>query len=219
MAQALQDIKAKIAAEAKNLRNQVQAPGARSISVKGKVFTFPNGQSTQDPIEVVILDFRNYNRYYTAAYNEQKPEPPACFAINSMIDQMAPHEDVAKPVHDTCVGCPMNQWGSAPRGGKGKACRNTVRLAVIPPDAKADDEALILNVSPTGLRSWSTLVATYEAIQQHPMEYVTKVSFDPNAAYPSLVFASLRPFENLEIAWAIRERSQQALDAPPSAGD
>ena len=36
-----------------------------------------------------------------------------------------------KPQHDSCKGCPKNEWGSADQG-RGKACQNRRRLALIP---------------------------------------------------------------------------------------
>jgi hypothetical protein len=65
---------------------------------------------------------------------------PTCFAFHKdpeTKDEMAPHpsvfkEDCFTPQHDgECKDCPMNEWGSADKG-RGKACSNRRRLAIIP---------------------------------------------------------------------------------------
>lgn len=213
----LVSIQAKLKAELAMTKDTVQAPSGRRISTKGKVFTMPDGKSGTGPIQAVILDFRNFNKYYTANYNPQDIKPPICFAINKTLD-MKPHEDVAEAQAESCAECPHNQWGSAPNGGKGKACRNTVRLAITPPDASASDEPMIIDVSPTGLRSWSALVNALSAEGLLPVQVVTEIAFDANAAYPTLVFKAVEPHDKLEQMWTMREKAQLMLDATPEAG-
>lgn len=217
MSTALANIQERIKQELANVKQTVAAPSGRTISVKGKVFTLPNGQSSQGPMQAVVLDWRNLNRYYTAAYNPQNPAPPHCFALHKDINLLAPHEEAAEPQADDCASCAMNKWGSAPAGGKGKACRNTVRLAIAPPDMTAEDEPYLISVSPTGIKSWSALVNGLEAHGMLPIQVVTEISFDPNAAYPSLVFKPMQPHDKLDVFWLLREKAQTMLDLPLSS--
>ena len=215
MSNALVDIKEKIKAEMETLRDTVPAPSGRNISTKGKVFTLPDGRSDQGPIKAVILDHRNYYRYYTKPYDPQNPQAPQCFAISKELEGMGPHSDAHEPQAETCAECAMNQWGSAPTG-RGKACRNTVRLAIVPPDATVDDEPMILTVSPTGLKSWATLANGLQALGKLPIQVVTEISFDEHAAYPSLVFKPLEAHDRIEDFWQLREKAQTLLDQPPA---
>lgn len=202
--------------ELAGIRGTVAAPSGRNISTKGKVFSLPDGTSSQGPLNCVILDHRNFNRYFTEAYNPQAPKPPQCFAIAKEIRDLAPHEEAVSPQAETCAECAMNKFGSAPTG-KGKACRNTVRLAVAPADAADDAEPMILTVSPTGLKSWNALVNNLAAIGMLVIQVETEISFDPNAAYPTLLFKPRAAHERLETFWALREKAQVLLEQPPAA--
>lgn len=215
MSTALASIQEKIKAQLALARDTVAVPTAKTISTRGKVFTLPTGQSSQGPLSCVILDWRNFNKYYTQMYNPQKPSPPDCFAINSVISEMKPHEKATKPGHTDCAGCTFNKFGSAPTG-RGKACRNTVRLAIVPADFTEDSEPMLLNVSPTGIRPWSGYVNSLLVNEMMPINVFTEISFDANAAYPTLLFKATKAHEMLETAWRIREAAQAMLDAPPS---
>jgi hypothetical protein len=219
---------ATIQAEIKNrlsaARETVAAPSARTISTRGKVFTLPTGQSSQGPISCIVLDWRNLFKLYTKPYNPQMPSPPECFALSARLNDMAPHELATKPASDSCAECTFNKFGSAPGGGRGKACKNTVRLAVIPADfmktTGAETEAAFLNISPTGIRGWSAYVNGLVTADLLPMHVATEVSFDPNSAYPTLLFKAGKQHDDLELVWHIQQRAQAALDAAPvSDGD
>lgn len=218
MSQALVDLREKLKSELTGLRNTVPAPSGRTISTKGKVFTFPDSKTSQGPIEAIILDHRNFNKYYAAAYNPNQPTSPKCFAISKEIAGLAPHADAVDKQSDACEPCTWNQWGSAPTG-KGKACRNTVRLAIAPPDATEESEPYIISVAPTGIKSWSGLVNALGTRDLLPMQVVTAISFDANQAYPVLLFKPLRPVEDdkLALMWALRQKAQLLLDTPPGA--
>jgi hypothetical protein len=216
---ALVSLQERMKAELTNMRNTVMAPSGRNISTKGKVFTFPDQKTSQGPITAVILDHRNFNTYYTAAYNPQNPIPPKCFSISKDLE-MKPHADCGDPQNETCAACTWNKWGSAATG-KGKACRNQVKLAIAAPDMTANDEPLIIKISPTGLKSWAALVNGLETIGLIPMQVLTEISFDPNAAYPTLVFKVGKAIEEgqLETMWALREKAQAMLEQTPVGAD
>ena len=215
MSTALESIQEKIKAELANQPNTVAPPSGRNISTRGKVFTLPDGTSSQGPLQAVILDHRNFNRYYTKPYDPQNPAPPDCFAISKELTTMAPHEDAAEKQAKSCAECPMNQFGSA-ANGKGKACRNTVRLAVAAADATANSEPMILTVSPTGLKSWHSMVNTLGATGLLPIQVVTEIAFDANAPYPTLTFTAGQAHEDLETFWQLRDKAQALLDQPPA---
>lgn len=216
MSTALQSIQEKIKAELAEARKTIPPVTGRNISTKGKLFTFPDGKTHPGPIQAVILDHRNVNRYYVKPYDPQNPAPPHCFAISKVIEGMRPHEEAMEPQAETCSECVMNQWGSAPNG-RGKACRNTVRLAIVPPDADVNDDPMILTVSPTGLKSWASLVNGLESFGKLPIHVVTEIAFNPDAAYSTLVFKALGPHDRLEEFWQLREKAQSLLDRPFSA--
>lgn len=216
MTTALKTIQDQIKAELANVRKTVAQPSGFRISTKGKVFTLPDGASSPGPLNVVVLDHRNIHQYFKGVYNPNKPEKPSCFASNKIIADLAPHPDATVPQAENCKDCAQNQWNSSPTGGKGKACKNTVRLAVVPPDAEADTPPFILEISPTGLKSWNMLVANLETMGLIPAQVCVEIAFNPNETYPSLVFSNPRPHDNMEIIWALRERAQAILNTSPA---
>ena len=93
---------------------------------------------------IIILDQIPANLYYAGSYDPNNPAPPDCYALGRFdaegnvvgVDtwdgrtELAPHKDCTSRAHTDCATCPFNQFSSA-KQGKGKACQNTRRLAVI----------------------------------------------------------------------------------------
>lgn len=130
---------ARMATEAEKLSS-----GGRFFSTKAGVLAFDDTPMPGNQMAVIILDGIHENLYYGSSYDPDNRAPPKCFAFSreedgTSIDEedMAPHEIVDKETDtferqsDTCAECPMNQWGSAEKG-RGKACGNRRRLALIP---------------------------------------------------------------------------------------
>lgn len=89
---------------------------------------------------VIVLDAVRENTFYSGAFNPDAPTAPVCYAFGrgpEAEEEMAPHEsmqldlDYFQPQSDTCKSCKWNEWGSADKG-RGKACQNRRRLALIP---------------------------------------------------------------------------------------
>lgn len=213
---ALVDIKAQIQAELAALAGTVPAPSGMTISLKGKVFTLPNGQSSQGPMRAIILDARNVRTYYKGTYNPNQPEVPLCFAIAKQLEDLKPSLNAKQAMAKSCAECKYDQWGSATNGSKGKACKNAIRLAVVPENFTQDTHPMILTVSPTGIKSYSMLVADLKANGMIPAQVVTEISFDQHQTYPTLIFSPVQPHDRVEEVWRLRERAQTALDREPS---
>lgn len=221
MSTALSTIRDNIRAELARTAGSFEKPTAQRITTTNKKFTLPNGVATNKPINLVILDYRNARTLYAAAYNPNNPQPPQCYAFGKVIDDLVPSDSVPNPVHTDCTTCPKNQWGSDPTGGKGKACKNSVRLAVVPADlggekSVAETDVYALDVTPTGLRNWNGLVSRLEMAGKHVMEVVTEVAFNPDAAYPTLMFAEQDAHEQDERVWMLFEKAQPLLVNHPN---
>jgi hypothetical protein len=94
----------------------------------------------------------NENSYYDEEYDGDSSQPPLCFAIGKVgqgDEELAPPADLEGLQSDVCSGCRHNEFGSAPRG-RGKACRNSLRVAMIPADDL--DPAVLRDVSGAKLR-------------------------------------------------------------------
>jgi hypothetical protein len=215
MSTAMQSINEQLKQELSQLGNTVAPPASRKISIKGKQFTLPDGTTHQGPMRAVILDHINFNAYYKKAYDPQNPAPPDCFALHKQLPEMAPHEESAEPQNADCATCPMNQFGSASTG-KGKACRNKVRLAVAPANAEPDDEPMTIEVAPSSIKTWNSYVNKLKTQGVLPVQMITEVSFDPNSPYPVLHFKAVEMHEELEKFWAMREQAQALLEQTPA---
>lgn len=213
------DIQAELRKQVATLRETVAPPSGYVISTKAKQFTLPDGRQSAGPLDCIILDHVSANLYYTGAYNPTQPSQPDCFAIGRIVNDMKASENAPKRQDENgCAVCAFNQWGSAPSGGKGKACKNTRRLLVVPHDI-VDDKAqqYILNVSPSGIKHYDKYIDMLASSERHPIQVVTSISFDPNEAYPSLRFAAKEPLdeERLGVMWKLRELGESLLFQEP----
>ena len=175
-----------------NVDKTTNAPRSARISVKGGVFTLPGGETNAGPIHAVVVDSIRQNNYYKSAYNPNEMAPPECYAIGKNIDELRPSPNCSEPQFDgLCKDCPMNQFGSAMNGGRGKACTNNLNLALLPKDFTKDSELLMLRVMPTALNSWDTMVRDLAANKgMVPIQTITSIGFKPGVAYPTLTFST-----------------------------
>ena len=171
------------------------------VSIKGKRFTVVrDGEKTVlmnplDPdspassMEVVLLKANKGTSkvFYPKGYDPETSEgqKPDCYSP----DGIAPAADSQNPQAKKCATCPHNQWGSrvTEKGAsKGKACNDTVRLAIAP--AGQLNDPMLLRVPPASIRN---LGEYGQLLAKRGVGYnmvVTKVSFDLEAESPKLVF-------------------------------
>lgn len=200
-------------AQAANMGDRLGAATGVTINLKGKKFTFPDGRKDDGPVELVILDFIRCNSFWEGQYDEKNPAPPACFALGEVITNMVPSKNSPVAQASACKGCTMNEFGSS---GEGKACKNTVICAVLPPDADEETPIWLLKVSPTGLKGFDGYVRQVASMtQMPPLSVVTTVSFDEDKAYPSLRFGNAVPNENLAVHFARQGEAKELLLVEP----
>lgn len=202
--------------ELETLKDRVDPPSGFMISTKGKVFTLPDGSADNGPLTCVVLDWVTANTYFKGLYNPKDIQPPACFAVAREPSKAEPSKNAPERQHDTCKGCPQNEWGSDPQGGKGKACKNTRRLLVVPVKATEKTQPWVITVSPTGLKHFDKYVNTLADAGVHPIEVVTDISFEASEAYPSLRFEVIEKHDNLNVMWQLKERGQEILMQEPN---
>lgn len=174
------------------------AGGFPVISIKGKVFAIvrdgerkilPNPKdpdSAATSIDVVILKANKGNSkvFYAKGYTEGENAKPDCFSNEGT----KPDASVEKPQSKSCATCPHNQWGSkiGEGGGKGKACQDSVRLAIASPELINDP--FLLRVPAASIRS----LAEYgDMLKKRSVGYnmvLTKIGFDIEAPTPKLTF-------------------------------
>lgn len=147
-----------------------------------------------------------------------------CWALGDA-DTLISSERSPKRQHsDACATCPQNQWGTAKNGGKGKACKNTMKLALIPSDLETPDESKLytINVSPTGIKIFSAYVRRVQKLlgdDALPIRVITELSFDPNQEYPTLRFQEIGPSKNLGVALQMLNTARDLLLREPKGDD
>jgi hypothetical protein len=153
-----------------------------------KKFEMPNGDIL-DRIEGVIVDFVYRNEYYSDAFNRKAIKPPICFAISPIAEGMVPSTNSPQLQSPKgCDACQWNQWGSSPTNN-GKACKNTVYMALLPPNATPDDPVWTLKTSPTAIKHFNGYISKLgHTLQKSKDAVVTRIFFDPGSAYASVRF-------------------------------
>lgn len=145
----------------------------------------------------VILDSILENVYYAGSYDSEVPQAPQCYAFGRN-GSMAPHAKVVEEgtaQHPTCDGCQWNEFGTAEKG-KGKACRNSRRLAIIVAgtllkgeyelfaEAHSFESAQIgfMKLPVTSVKAYAAYVKQlYGALKMPPHGVVTRISVVPDA--------------------------------------
>lgn len=113
---------------------EANSGGGQFFSVKGGALTWQDAPLPDNHMGVIILDSIFENVYYEGPYDPDTPQSPTCFAFGRVDKEMAPHKIVFEngtAQNPTCADCQWNEFGTA-HVGRGKACRNTRRLGMIP---------------------------------------------------------------------------------------
>lgn len=136
---------------------------------------------------------------------------------------MPGHQPVGRRLRPHMRGCwppkPRPVWTArlislARLPGKGKACQETRRLAVIAPDALTEADIITLEVSPTGITPSGKYVLLLQGKGLHPVQVSTEVAFRSYAAYPTLTFSSPQVMgdEALALAFSLKDAAVRMLD-------
>ena len=155
-----------LAKEAAEIAKRISAPtGDRIRFNANRAFITPDGMEGET-LEVVIVNFVSSNLFYDGLFDRDNPQPPGCFAIGPEPSLLVPSPNSPNKQAETCSSCPNNQFGSA-QNGKGKACKNTRLLALMPASAldnpKEEAPIWILSVPPTSLKAFDSYVHTLSA--------------------------------------------------------
>lgn len=170
-------------------------PSFPVLSIKGKVFTLVKGTEKKvltredDPdellqsINLTVVRANSKSRvFYAKAYTEGESDgaKPTCFSADGVEPDAAASEKQAKK----CAVCPQNVWGV--RDGKGTACNQNTRLAVI--DPVSHSEPFLLRVPPASRKGFADAVRLAETRGLDYNMVVLKVGFDKEASSPKLTF-------------------------------
>tara|TARA_R110002012_G_scaffold202327_1_gene371351 strand:+ start:3910 stop:4767 length:858 start_codon:yes stop_codon:yes gene_type:complete len=189
--------------------------GLKTLTTKGGVFNIEYGDYrdllSETTLDVVIMS-ANLNKsktYYDEGFEEGSIAKLTCYSN----DGTAPSENSEAPQAKKCAICPHNQWGSriTDRGGKGKACSDSMRLCVATTDSI--DDIMLLKVTATALKALGHYGAQLVKRGVDPKYVVTQLGFNPDLEFPSLVFKAVRFIEEdeLKIVDQVIEAESEAM--------
>lgn len=171
---------------------EASAAGGGFFSIRGAQLTFQGNALPNNEMAVIICDSRIVNEWYDQPFDEKESRSPVCFALGQDDNTIAPHEDAPNPQSDACKECALNKYGTADVG-KGKACKNTRRLALIPAGNLDKDGNLDLyepeymeqaafgwmKVPPTSTRGYAAFVDQLKtAFKRPPHAFVTHIKVE-----------------------------------------
>ncbi len=172
--------------------------GFPAISIKGKVFAIVRGDdrtlvtkpdSPDEPasaLELIVLKAASGTSkvFYLTGYVEGSAEKPDCYSN----DGLAPAKDAKAPQAKQCATCAHNQWGSriSEAGKQGKACADSVRLAVAA--AGNVNDPMLLRVPAASIAALREYYKTLAGRGAEMVDVVTRVGFDYTVAHPALTF-------------------------------
>lgn len=175
---------------AKDEAAKEQAPSGNFVSTKGGVLNIMGNPMKDNKANVIVLTSVYENVFYEDDYDSDNPQPPVCYAFSETDEGLRPHPKVTEPRHDQCKGCEMNEWGTASKG-KGKACKNSRRLAMLSAEdlsaeAIKDGPVAIAKLPVTSVKAWQEYVKnTFGTYKRPVFGFVTEVSLvpDPKSQY------------------------------------
>lgn len=238
---AIVDISKKWEAQAAKAVAEVPATGGTFLSTKAGILKFGEEVMPGNQVCVIILDAVLENTAYEGKFDENAKAPPICYAFSRLEDQatMAPHESMDKfpdyfvPQSETCGACPLNEYGSADTG-RGKACQNRARLALLPagfysPKRGSRDFDLELFTDPAHFKTADiahlklpvTSVANYykfvndvaASSRRPPHGVIARVFIEPDAKSQFKVHFEMLEVVTDELAEIIMARNEEAMAA------
>lgn len=183
-----------------------------------KKFQFPDDTFVDTPLELVIVDFVYRNEYYKTAFNRKELVAPTCFAVSAEAVNIQPtprSPEMQVEPGQLCRDCRWDKFGSSPQGD-GKACKNTVYMAVLPDNATSESPMFVIKTSPTAIRPFNQYVAKVGRTVNMPVwSVLTKIYFDPAASFASLRFDLAGPNAAVDVTRQRREEARFRLMQEP----
>lgn len=212
--------------------------GGRFFSTRAGQLSFDDAPLPGNQMACIIVDSVMENVFYEGAFDPEQKSPPTCFAFGRDAATMGPPDTVDEHDEfdrqsDLCKDCPQNEWGSASTG-KGKACGNRRRLAIIPAgtykplgkgggfdlelfdEAKPFQEAELayLKIPVMSVKGFATYLKQVADQFDMPLwGVVTRVYIEPDPKSQFRVkFELLEVVEDEDILPVLHQRHKQATD-------
>ena len=215
-----QDSLAKDAKDASAL----EQPEIQAFSTRAGVLSFNGNAMPDNKMNGIILASSFVNSLFINKFDPNNIVSPLCFAMSATGEDMAPHNNSFKPQNESCDGCEHAEWGSDVNSpsGRGKACKETRRFAIIAQDALEDlakAQIAIFSVPVTSTAAWGNYIHTLAATAKRPpWSVITEISLvaDPKKQFRVQFEAVdvINDDETLDALNDLRQKAQQAVEVP-----
>ena len=216
MAEELRNWAADLAAFASETTANLPGGPGDYIGTSGGILSYKGVPIPGNEFEVIILDWTNANLRYEGVYDAANPASPVCYAFGTDKTGMKPHADSPTPQCSDCKSCPLNQFGSADVG-KGKACQNTLRLALVPVGALEnllEEEVAYMKIPVTSVKNFTTLATIYaQTLKRPPFAMSTFVKGEPGSPM-HLLFRAGSPVPDDKIGVILEKRQMIDVAIP-----
>lgn len=178
-----------------------------SLKYRGETHTIvrPDDKTPAGHIDVVILRQAKTKSksYYEGGYDltGSAGKRPTCASLDGIV----PDDDVLKKQSNACAICPKNAWKVDVNGRKGRECTDYKRLAVLLMPAQSQAilgkplmEPVFLRIPPASLNDLAIFGETMAGQGWHFTSFITRITFDADAAHPKMVFRPLQPLTDAE---------------------
>jgi hypothetical protein len=190
--------------------------GVRFISTRGGRLTYDDTVLTQ-PLPVIVLDAVRENTFFEGKFDPDNPASPVCAAIGREDADMAPPDDAPKKQAAACADCWANKFGTADTG-RGKACKNTVRMMVLPaanldPAALAEVEYAGMRLPVTSVRHFAKYARQVRGAIRRPLfGVVTNVETEPDEKNQYSVTLTYVDNVDAKAGAVVRQRRSECVD-------
>ena len=197
---------------------------AQSDSSRVKVsllgFEEPGSDEVGQELNVVVVDFTLVHGWWPSAYDPDNIVDPDCYANNRIFNDLVPVDESPDKQAESCAVCPQNAWGSAVKG-KGKACKNSRLLAILPLDAISTAPMWTISASPTATKRWDAYNRELAGNNLTPLFVSTSITLVPKLKYASLQFEMIEALSSDQVNQAISrlEDAKGLLDRIPQWDD
>lgn len=200
-----------------------------NISMAGRKFTTPDGQTGPGPLRLIILDYVNANFLYPP-YRPNQINRPICWAFGNVKHKdLVPESNVpeAKKCGSSCAEvpnwqkltedeknimvseqgvCPWAQWGSDKAYHKGKECKASILAAVTLPNPTPDSPVYLLRINRSSLKNFYGFVIQAKNVTgKHFARVTVDVGFDPDKDFNVLKFSNIEVHDSLQAINALSE--------------
>lgn len=145
----------------------------------------------------IIVDHHPVNAHWETEYDGSN-NPPDCASFDGHTGL-----DTTSGELRQCASCPYNQFGSDPKGGNGKACKNMHRIYIL---LSGQPIPMLLTLPPTSLAAWRNYIGKKIVVRgKRPWMVMTKITLkkEKNASgisYSQAVFAKVADLTPAECA-------------------